>query len=216
MDKLIIGIPTINRADLLQESLEDISDNMGSDVDRLIIVDNGGQDITIPENLQSNTNVITPGRNQGVAGSWNLIARMAFNAYNAKQVLILNDDIVLGKTRKDIEEVLSDYNKYGMICGNNHLCAFLFSRAAWNVVGEFDKEFYPAYFEDNDYIYRMGLKGFGCLPDDRMDPEAYRNSMTIEKDPDLNEPFDENKQRYIDKWGGEPGEEKYKTPFNRK
>jgi hypothetical protein len=45
-------------------------------------------------------------------------------------------------------------------------------------------------------------------------PEVYRNSSTIAKNPSLNTYFDKNKQRYIDKWGGLPTQEKYELPWN--
>jgi len=66
--KIAIGIPTINRADLLKENLADLSVNF-SDVDNIYIVDNGNQNIQIPENLKTKTIVETPGRNLGVAAS---------------------------------------------------------------------------------------------------------------------------------------------------
>ena len=48
-----------------------------------------------------------------------------------------------------------------------------------------------------------------------LDPLIYRNSMTIAKDPALNNRFMLNRQMYIDMWGGLPTEEKYKTKFNQ-
>ena len=48
-----------------------------------------------------------------------------------------------------------------------------------------------------------------------LDPVLYRNSMTIAKDPALNNRFSQNRQLYIDMWGGLPTEEKYVTKFNK-
>ena len=48
-----------------------------------------------------------------------------------------------------------------------------------------------------------------------LDPIVYRNSMTIAKDPTLNQKFAQNRQMYIDMWGGLPTEEKFKTKFNK-
>ena len=48
-----------------------------------------------------------------------------------------------------------------------------------------------------------------------LDPIVYRNSMTIAKDPTLNQKFMQNKQMYINMWGGLPSEEKYKTKFGK-
>jgi len=35
--------------------------------------------------------------------------------------------------------------------------AFMLSKKGWDLVGEFDEGFWPAYFEDNDYHYRINL-----------------------------------------------------------
>jgi hypothetical protein len=48
-----------------------------------------------------------------------------------------------------------------------------------------------------------------------LDPIVYRNSMTIAKDPALNNRFAQNRDRYIDMWGGLPSEEVYLTKFNQ-
>jgi hypothetical protein len=39
--------------------------------------------------------------------------------------------------------------------------------------------------------------------------------MTISKDPTLNNRFAQNKELYINMWGGLPAEEKYVTKFNQ-
>jgi hypothetical protein len=39
--------------------------------------------------------------------------------------------------------------------------------------------------------------------------------MTIAKDPTLNSRFMQNRQMYIDMWGGLPNEEKFTTKFNK-
>jgi hypothetical protein len=48
-----------------------------------------------------------------------------------------------------------------------------------------------------------------------LDPILYRNSMTIAKEPALNSRFMQNRQMYIDMWGGLPTEEKFTTKFNK-
>jgi hypothetical protein len=40
--------------------------------------------------------------------------------------------------------------------------------------------------------------------------------MTLEKDYTLQTAFHENKQKYIEKWGGEPDFEKFKKAYNKK
>jgi hypothetical protein len=48
-----------------------------------------------------------------------------------------------------------------------------------------------------------------------LNPAIYRNSMTIQKTPELNNGFEKNRQYYISKWGGQPTQETFGTPFNQ-
>ena len=81
-------------------------------------------------------------------------------------------------------------------------------------VGLFDIQYVTSYFEDNDFAYRMKLAGMKVIADAFFNPEVYRNSATIEKDPSLNSNFERNKQRFISKWGGMPNQEIFNIPFN--
>ena len=85
----------------------------------------------------------------------------------------------------------------------------------FNNVGEFDEKFYPAYYEDSDYIYRLKLLGLRQDVDTRLNPKDARVSQTYEKCPEyVNDAMRYNRQRYIDKWGDIPLLEKFITPFN--
>ena len=64
-----IGIPTINRYDLLQRSLKTLLPQSDSFV-KLVVVDNGHQNITIDH---PKVEVIVNKENLGVSGSWNQI-----------------------------------------------------------------------------------------------------------------------------------------------
>jgi GT2 family glycosyltransferase len=95
-------------------------------------------------------------------------------------------------------------------------CAFILPKTTFEKVGEFDEGFFPAYFEDNDYAYRMKLMGMGITKIPYLIPSVHRVSQTMEHDDSVRVRFHKNKKRYIEKWGGEPMQEKYKTPFNSK
>jgi GT2 family glycosyltransferase len=86
---------------------------------------------------------------------------------------------------------------------------------AWKQLGGFDEGFKVAYHEDNDFCYRMRLAGMERLNTSFLNPVVYRNSMTIAKQPTLNQHFMENREYYFRKWGGYPNEETFKTPFNQ-
>ncbi len=214
--KIGIGIPTLNRADLLQENLVDLATNF-SDADSIHIIDNGFQDIQLPPELD--IYLETPGRNLGVAASWNKHMKHAFEEKGCDYVLILNDDIVLGHTKEEVQEVIASRAEPYLLTGTFYWSTLLISKACYEDIGGFDENFYPAYYEDNDYARRLNLSEMGSVrygQDPRLDPVVKRNSMTIKKDPDVNKLFNKNKKYFHTKWGGYPGKEVYTIPFNGK
>jgi len=206
--KLIIGIPTINRADLLNEALakyfEDFKDT------EIVICDNGNQEIITRE---ENFVIYRPQNNLGVSASWNMIMDYA-EKVKGSHVLMLNDDIYLGKSEAEINVVLRLWNP-SFLCTELNWCSFILSIETFKKIGKFDEGFFPAYFEDNDYYRRMVLSKTNIVFSSVLNPILYRNSMSIQKDPQLNKSFEENRQYYISKWGGNPNQETFLTPFNK-
>ena len=97
---------------------------------------------------------------------------------------------------------------------------YMISKAAYEKIGKFDEEFKPAYFEDNDYHRRINLAGMKaiCLPTamfyhygSRTQMEALGNGEVVVPSP----AFEKNREYYKTKWGGVPGQELFKTPFNK-
>lgn len=204
-----IVIPTINRKDLLMEALQWYTQNMPNT--QILIVDNGHQDI--PE-LTKNVKVFTLEKNLGVAGSWNFLLWTAFNMGYA-HVLVLNDDIILQRSEGEINALI---HKDGNLTFHRpkaiyNWSAFIISQEIFSKVGMFDISFKRAFFEDNDYEYRMKLLGIHIKYEDDLGAQVYRNSQTIEKEPSLSG-YLENRELYIKKWGGIPNEEKFKNPYN--
>lgn len=208
MATICLGIPTINRADLLQEALTLYKDTWyGRNV---YIVDNGQQQINTTAYWQKIMKMPT---NIGVAASWNLMCRQAeYKGYT--HIALLNDDVVWRKRASEIEDFIAE-NPADLYLGIDcNWSVVILPLDTWANVGAFDEGFFPAYFEDNDYQYRMKLKGLNIVHTDFCTPEVYLNSQSIAKDPSLNANFEKNKRRYFQKWGGYQGEEKYKSPFN--
>jgi len=221
--KISIGIPTINRADLLQENLDDLEKNF-PDMEELHIVDNGlqGEDgrqgFVFPPGLADKIFLESMPQNIGVAASWNRMLNRAFVQKSADYLLILNDDIVLGKTKQDIIDVIETRDETWFLTGTYFWSVILIHRNTFNQVGLFDETFFPAYYEDNDYARRILLSKpmeghWG--QDERLSPTVRRNSMTIAKDPSLNKGSNPNRKYYFQKWGGYPGKEVYTKPFNK-
>jgi GT2 family glycosyltransferase len=205
--KLIIGIPTINRADLLNEALANYFEDFKQT--EIVICDNGGQEIITREN---NFVIYKPEKNLGVSGSWNMIMDYA-DKVKATHVLMLNDDIYLGKSEEEINTIIRLWNPE-FLCTELNWCSFILSVDSYKKIGKFDENFFPAYFEDNDYFRRMMLLNVPIIMNAMLNPIIYRNSMTILKTPELNNGFEKNRQYYISKWGGQPTQETFSTPFN--
>lgn len=172
MDKLIIGIPTIDQYDKLNKSLHSIVQNLADDLFKLVIINNGKKKINLPDSLKEKTQVVSPANNLGVSKSWNMIARLAFKAYKADQVLILNDDIIFDKNYNDIQNIIDDAKRYGVISSEaDGWSAFILSKYAWDRIGEFDEQQYPKYFEESDYMQRMESKNIPHISDSRLNPK---------------------------------------------
>jgi len=203
-----IAIPTINRADLLIQTLIEYQ-NQFVTID-ICVLDNGHQDI--PDDVESLI-VLHSKVNLGVAESWNIMCEMIFKQYD--YALILNDDVRIGGNINDIQEIISlmEISGSGVCTSEQGWCAFILSKQTFGEVGKFDKIFFPAYFEDCDYHYRLNLKGGILSKSKSLNPVVYRQSSSIDKDASLNN-SKENLKRYIAKWGGQPASEKYTVPYN--
>jgi len=101
------------------------------------------------------------------------------------------------------------------VCG---WACFLQREECWRAVGEYDELLWPAYFEDNDYHYRMRLAGL-----DYVVPAGgavtHVGSATLHALPEVHRRtvdhhFRLNQAYYVRKWGGLPGEERFTRPFD--
>lgn len=205
-----ILIPTINRKDLLVEALDWYCENLPNT--EILILDNGEQDIPC---LTEKVWIWESEVNLGVAGSWNFLIQKAIQG-GEQNFLILNDDIILQKSELEIDALIAmgSPNTFHRPRPFYNWSAFILRKSIFDAVGEFDTNFEKCFFEDNDYEYRMKLKGVQIKYEDGLAPEVYRNSMTIQKDPLLGG-YIENRDYYIQKWGGLPNEETYKKPFDK-
>ena len=151
-------------------------------------------------------------QNLGVSGSWNLIMKTLKNK-GYTHVAILNDDVVWKKTADQIEEFIQN-NPADFYQGTGTWCCFIMPVKTFDLVGKFDEIFINGFYEDNSMAYRMKLKNCQVRVDHFMNPEIFRNSSTIAKNPELNKYFEQNKQTYIEMWGGLPTQETFTVPFN--
>lgn len=205
-----IGIPTINRADLLNPTLEKYLIDFPNTM--ILIVDNGNQKIIEHKRIL----VYRPGHNLGVAASWNYLCKQIFTILEIPYALILNDDIYLGKFEHEITECINKLREESLLVNQGTWCSFIMPASTFGRVGEFDEGFKIAYFEDEDYSYRLKLAGTPHFSTAGLKPLKFINSASVARDAGLNQMFEPNRQYYTKKWGGQPKHETFKKPFNGK
>jgi GT2 family glycosyltransferase len=164
-------VPVLNRYDLLQRML----DSVDVSVDHLLIIDNGlGTDtLELSDKFAKVTHLRMPA-NLGVGGSWNLGIKSFPYAH---RWFIVSNDVVfqpgalekLSQARRGEITLTADAPNWQ---------AFALGDEAVTDLGLFDEcGFYPAYFEDNDYIRRAEFAGVNIR---KLDIDLHHdNSSTI-------------------------------------
>lgn len=177
-----------------------------------------------------------PMRNLGVAASWNSGLRAAFEA-GATFATITSTSMRFhdgGKMLIDTADLAASQSQwpYGFeSTAGWHL--FTAGRRLTDEVGWFDEKFYPAYYEDNDYIWRCRVAGvleprgeyFRGHPHfedfsvrqipwvGALDYECVQNAHAYEHCR-IEVDWSAHEARYVAKWGGMPGSEQWVEPFN--
>jgi len=191
-------VPTIRKYDLLLKIIE-AAPRMVPPPDEILVVDNGGG-FQPPANSAIKVSVIRPGKNLGVAGSWNRMLDETLTPENT--VLVINDDLTLNpKAFEAVETHKSDAH----IVVAAGFEAFCMTPAVRDLVGRFDPTFFPAYYEDNDYARRAKLKGIGIKHLGHEIVSAHVGSATIKSGFAVDSHA--NHLYYQRKWGGSPGQE---------
>ncbi len=205
----VVGIPTLNRGDLLDRCLESIQASTVKP-QRIIVINNGLLLNAWSRFRDPKVEVIDPQRNLGVAASWNLLHKLAAPL----PLILLNDDVEV--------EPATFARMLG--CGVPLVCAagwsaFLQDESVWKTVGDYDENFYPAYHEDGDYRWRCQLKGITPFEMDagvKHSPSQTRKRFTPEEDVAFMAKWQEGHEYYQQKWGGLPGREIFERPYNGK
>jgi len=156
--------------------------------------------------------------NIGVASSWNVGANRVLKT-KADWLILLSTTVRFGTAGgTDFLDGLEQHGGADLVSGRDmgwHLHAI--SRNAIERVGLFDEVFNPAYYEDNDWLYRYKLEyGVNALDNQKWidvdhvslgDAHSLRfNHVAID--------IGIQRQKYRKKWGADPGEELYTTPYH--
>ena len=171
--------------------------------------------------------------NRGVAAGWNEGCRQALAA-GCTHILVINDDVVLSPWTVDaLVDLLERSPDVAVASGvqvattrdairqaprpatvrvtdHPQFCCFMVTPATLEHVGRFDEHFFPACFEDNDYLYRVGLSG-RLAQSTSAAPHLHYSQATMTAERAAL--FGANQGYYLRKWGGPPWGEQYRQPF---
>jgi len=166
-----LGIPTLICYDRLLLAIE--SAECGTEKpSEYVIIDNGGTLLdTVRGLLPTNTRVIRPGTNIGVAASWNLL----LDAAGDEPIVIMNDDVELG--RNTFEKVAAHVRQHPIV-SNGGFALFAQSPECTRRVGYYDENFWPAYYEDTDYQVRLARAGVSLSWPEGVDPIHHAGCWT--------------------------------------
>lgn len=236
MEPQWVLVPCHNNAALLQDCIKSV---LAQDIPvRILAINNGSKD-NVPRILAGldNQHVVVNAYPQlGVAGAWNYGANFLFNSQGgpkANQTLVINQDVVL---RPDTYRSLANegaefvtavstnqmdklYEPRESQCPGNgrrphpDFSCFLISSDCFKRVGEFDTEFYPAWFEDNDYHIRAARAGLELycidLPFYHYAAGTMKTASEYDKAHYYGPGFLKSKERFQQKWGVLPGTKEY-------
>lgn len=219
---VVIGIPTLNRADLLERNLRSLMAQMSA-FTKIIVIDNGNQNIPY-EGKFDKLEVIHNKQNEGVCSSWNRLIAQAFEKEKADWLLVLNDDVALhpNQFNNSINFLFAHHRDKWLLVSPFFWSSWAMSKnGAEHLSYEphkwFDEQLFPGYYGDNDMHWRVQQ-----LSPERvlfqvslLTPEICDNSMTLKKAPELRQGIAQSAQYYFSKWGGGPNLETFKTPFNK-
>lgn len=211
---MLLGVPTLYCYDLLLRLLR--SAEAGTEKpDGYRIVDNGGGFAEYvkkqKKSLPANTEITVPGKNLGVAASWNLMLKSA-----TEPMMIVGDDVeLLPDTYAALDKLMRDGT---LLATADGWSCFAQAPALAEKIGWYDEGFVQAYYEDDDLSYRMKLAGISADKSDAGVVKRPGSATTlrmkhVEREL-LAAQFRRNQQRYINKWGGLPHEETFTVPFN--
>lgn len=209
----VLICPIINRPDLLARMIGAID----TPVDRLVVVDMTDDGCTVhPDQL-----TIRPLISLGYPGAINA---GILQTPDAPWWLFASNDIVFGPGDLDWIAVRMESTEGPCFITGDRNDDRLLRNAygavnvqAIEAIGLVDEHaFYPIYFDDDDWERRCRLGGVewveynGAIHHDR--------SSTINSDARAmagnTRTFAENRRRYMEKWGGAPGSERFTTPYD--
>ncbi len=172
-----------------------------------LIVDNGGgyDGVAAPRDWMdmasargASIHLHAPGRNLGVAASWNWMLDRSLQA-GESALAIANDDVILGGST--FEGLLRELSGHPFVTADGWAC-FAQRADCTRLVGWYDENFWPAYYEDNDYDLR--LRRAGIVPRiaaaDPIRHEGWTTTRILGDADWLREGRERNRRYFMAKW----------------
>lgn len=167
------------------------------------------------------------GVNRGLAKSANQAFHQGYVIDHMDVMLTANDDVMPapGDILKIARAAYHNRDKWivegmGTVRGERARVEWALAAVnpiAFEKVGYFDENFFPAYYEDTDYRYRAKLAGLETLTVEDTDIRHIGSaSIKLTSQVAHSEFFRRNQSYYLRKWGSERGYEVFKTPFGDK
>lgn len=212
---------------LLLKSLRSVK---SADRCQIHLVINGSSYPNLPRELQRNFSaIVVYNRVNGVAAAWAEAIKYALGFADDDVLILANQDVEFYSD--SLDSLCEEANHHEFVCGTPPRPQDSFSLWGGNIAtfrrfakcdvdiqnrGYPDRQFSPAYFEDNDLDYRFKLSGMTRTRCEARYKHAGSSVIRFNhKAREANKKtFEENRLRYIAKWGGEPGHEKFRVPYN--
>jgi hypothetical protein len=208
--KYPLGVPVYECYDRLATLLA--AADRGSRVpDGYYVVDNSGALQESGVALPLGTVVYDPGQNLGVAASWNHILRLH---HPDELVIISGVGTILGTETLELFVARQQETQAPLIYGGGTLGMyglFIHTPELTERTGYYDEQFWPAYYEDSDYVRRMHFVGVFWdardVPGHGGDyvPGSVHRATEARDLPTYHEVVrlsSENREYYKRKWGG--------------
>lgn len=185
---------------------------------RLTIMDSISLELLLQRKTSSPVEVICD-KERSVAGAWNRGIQLAIEAGFttfmvtavdvAMTVSTINSLIRFKEAHPEVDmyssfDMNTDYACQESDFEGSDFSCIMFNSDVISRHGWFDREYKPAYFEDNDYATRVVLGG-GQLRIVKDAVHDHQGSMTIKLDSEMAHHvrhwFEINRKRFLDKWG---------------
>jgi GT2 family glycosyltransferase len=219
----IIAVPILASGEKLLQHFRSID----VPVKRYFIIDNScGSDASVTDAIDEiwdtkpdhigEIQVLTNCQNQGYAGSVNQVFHQNMDC---KYWLVTNFDMYLepGEWDRVLFNIETFEHGATLGTGNDEFIGTVFTHKLIGKVGYLDENFYPAYYDDNDYRYRCKLAGvkMANFPTKYVHETSHTINNNAHYKRRNSTTFQSLANYYFAKWGGMPGREEYKTPFNK-